>query len=156
MWALGSNEASNRDPQLTIRPQPAAISACVLPWADRLDGMAEKDRFGKHGEDVAVGHLEGTGMIVLARNWRCAQGELDIIARDGSTLVFCEVKTRSSLAFGSPLEAIVPAKARRIRRLAAAWLREADRSWPELRFDVVSVLHPRGCQPTVEHLRGVL
>lgn len=116
--------------------------------------MAEKDRLGKYGEDIAVEHLEDAGMVVLARNWRCAEGELDIVARDGSTLVFCEVKTRSGVGFGTPLEAVIPAKARRIQRLAAAWLREADRGWPELRFDVVSVLCPRGCRPTIEHLRG--
>ncbi|MGB9376978.1 MAG: YraN family protein [Mycobacteriales bacterium] len=116
--------------------------------------MAEKDRFGRYGEDIAASHLAGAGMVVLARNWRCADGELDIVARDGSTLVFCEVKTRSGLGYGSPFDAVVPAKARRIRRLAAAWLAEADRGWPDLRFDVISVLQPRGCQPTVEHLRG--
>ncbi|MFN2497223.1 MAG: YraN family protein [Pseudonocardiaceae bacterium] len=116
--------------------------------------MAEKDRLGRYGEEIAVGHLEEAGMVVLERNWRCAEGELDIIARDGSTLVFCEVKTRSGVGYGTPLDAVIPAKARRIRRLAAAWLHEADRGWPELRFDVVSVLRPRGCEPTVEHLRG--
>lgn len=120
----------------------------------RLVAMAEKDRLGRYGEDIAVGHLTDAGMVVLARNWRCADGELDIVARDGATLVFCEVKTRSGVGYGSPFEAVVPAKARRIRRLAAAWLREADRGWPDLRFDVVSVLRPRGCEPTVEHLRG--
>ena len=117
--------------------------------------MAEKDRLGRYGEDIAVGHLEGAGMVVLARNWRCPDGELDIIARDGSTLVFCEVKTRSTLSYGPPAEAIIPAKARRLRRLAAAWLAQAGRGWPELRFDVVSVVGSRGRQPTVEHLRGV-
>ncbi len=116
--------------------------------------MAEKDRLGRYGEDVAVGHLEAAGMVVLARNWRCPEGELDIIARDGSTLVFCEVKTRSGVGYGSPAEAVGSTKARRIRRLAAAWLKEADRGWAELRFDVVSVLRPRGCEAQVEHLRG--
>lgn len=116
--------------------------------------MADKHRLGRYGEDIAVGHLEAAGMVVLARNWRCAEGELDIVARDGSTLVFCEVKTRSGLGYGTPLDAVVPAKARRIRRLAVAWLSQADRGCPDLRFDVISVLRPRGCQATVEHLRG--
>jgi putative endonuclease len=115
--------------------------------------MAEKDRLGRYGEDIAAGFLERTGMVVLVRNWRCADGEIDIVARDGSTLVFCEVKTRSGRGFGLPAEAIVPAKVRRIRRLAAAWLAEAGLRWSELRFDVVSVISPRGCEPTVEHLR---
>jgi len=127
----------------------------TAPLYASLVVMADKDRLGKYGEEIAVGHLEEVGMVVLARNWRCAEGELDIVARDGSTLVFCEVKTRSGTAYGSPLEAVVPAKARRIRRLAVAWLNQADRGWPDLRFDVISVLRPRGCEPTVEHVRGV-
>ncbi len=141
-------------PQGQPCPQRSARGVFTAAEAASVVVMAEKDRLGKYGEDIAVGHLEAAGMVVLARNWRCADGELDIIAQDGSTLVFCEVKTRSGLGYGSPLEAVVPAKARRIRRLAAAWLRQADRGWPELRFDVVSVLRPRGGQPTVEHLRG--
>lgn len=116
--------------------------------------MAEKDRLGAWGEDLAVGYLQDAGMTVLVRNWRCAEGELDIIAADGPTVVFCEVKTRSGLGFGSPAEALVPAKVRRIRRLAAAWLAQAGRGWPDLRFDVVSVVCRRGAEPAVEHLRG--
>ncbi len=116
--------------------------------------MAEKDRLGAWGEDLAVTHLRAAGMTVLARNWRCAHGELDVIAVDGSTIVFCEVKTRSGLGFGSPAESLVPAKVRRIRRLAAAWLAEAGQGWSELRFDVISVLRLPGAEPVVEHLRG--
>ncbi len=116
--------------------------------------MAEKDRLGRHGEDIAAAHLQNAGMVVLARNWRCAQGELDIVARDGSTLVFCEVKTRSGVRYGSPAEAIIGVKVRRIRRLAAAWLAETGRGWPETRFDVVSIVAPSGGCATVEHLRG--
>jgi putative endonuclease len=116
--------------------------------------MAEKDRLGRYGEDVAARYLQGAGLVVLARNWRTAGGELDIIARDGSTLVFCEVKTRSGDGYGPPAAAVVGAKAQRIRRLAAAWLSEAGGGWAALRFDVVSVLCPRGRPPTVEHVRG--
>lgn len=116
-------------------------------------GMADKDRLGRYGEDIAVEHLERDGMVVLARNWRCAGGEIDIVARDSSTLVFCEVKTRAGSGFGLPAEAVVPAKVRRIRRLAAAWLAQAGLPWSELRFDVVSVTRPRGGEQTVEHLR---
>jgi putative endonuclease len=116
--------------------------------------MAEKDRLGRWGEDLAVGYLEGAGLTVLARNWRCAHGELDIVAVDGPTVVFCEVKTRTGPGFGDPAEALVPAKVRRIRRLAATWLAETSRGWPDLRFDVVSVVCRRGAEPTIEHLRG--
>jgi putative endonuclease len=84
---------------------------------------------------------------VLDRNWRCRQGELDVVARMGRTVVFCEVKTRSGAWFGQPAEAVSPAKQTRIRRLAARWLAEhrpvlAPRP-VELRFDVVAILDGR-------------
>jgi putative endonuclease len=76
-------------------------------------------------------------------------------------LVFCEVKTRSSMAYGDPAEAVLGEKALRLRRLALRWLAEQKaygdpRYWPELRFDVVSVLRQRQGAASVRHLRGVL
>ena len=94
-------------------------------------------------------------MLILARNWRCSDGELDIVARDGTTLVFCEVKTRSSLAFGDPAEAVVGAKVARLRRLAARWCQENPGSWPELRIDVISVVRQRQGAAQVRPLRAV-
>jgi putative endonuclease len=113
-----------------------------------------KDAVGRYGEDVAVRHLQDAGLTVVARNWRCRAGELDVVAVEGGVLVFCEIKTRSSDRFGSPAEAVGPRKARRIRGLAQQWLAESG-GWPgDLRFDVVSVLRqPRGAA-RVEHLRG--
>ncbi len=95
---------------------------------------------GAAGEDLAAAWYEARGYRVVDRNWRCREGELDLILRSGATLVFCEVKTRSSLAFGSPLEAVTHRKRQRIRRLAAAWLHQADTGAAELRFDVAAVL----------------
>jgi putative endonuclease len=121
--------------------------------------MRAKDAVGRFGEDVAAQHLLAAGLQIVERNWRCRDGELDIVARDRSELVFVEVKTRSSLAFGAPAEAISPAKAARLRRLALRWLaehREADRSRGTVRFDVVSVVRHRILGVQVEHLRGVL
>jgi putative endonuclease len=115
---------------------------------------AAKDRLGEWGEDLAAGYLQRAGLTVLARNWRCVHGELDIVATEGSTVVFCEVKTRSGVGFGPPAEAVVAAKVRRIRRSAAAWLAQAGRGWPDLRFDVVSVVRPAAGEPIVEHVRG--
>lgn len=93
-------------------------------------------------------------MRILDRNWRCDLGELDIIAESGDTVVFCEVKTRSSLRFGSPALAVGYAKQRKIRQLALRWLAGQERHWDELRFDVVTVLRdPRG-GAQVEHLTG--
>ena len=108
---------------------------------------------GSYGERRAVAHLVEQGMVVLARNWRCKAGEVDIIARDGSAIVFCEVKTRRGLWFGSPVEAVGWDKAGRLRRLAAEWLAASGIHAPEVRFDVVSVLPQRRGAARVEHLR---
>ena len=95
---------------------------------------------GAGGEDLSAAWYEAQGYRVVARNWRCREGELDLVLHRGGTIVFCEVKTRSSLAFGSPLEAVTPVQQRRIRRLAAAWLRETDGHAAQVRFDVAAVL----------------
>ncbi|MSY98262.1 MAG: YraN family protein, partial [Actinobacteria bacterium] len=68
--------------------------------------MLRKDALGQYGEEVAARYLSGLGMKVIERNWRCEFGEIDIVASEGIALVVCEVKTRSSEAFGSPFEAI--------------------------------------------------
>jgi putative endonuclease len=119
--------------------------------------MRVKDVLGRFGEELAAQYLADAGLVIISRNWRCAEGELDIVAMDGPALVFCEVKTRSSMLFGSPAEAVTPAKAARIRRLALRWLidnREGSSDyWPVLRFDVVSVLRLRDRPPVVDHLR---
>jgi putative endonuclease len=103
---------------------------------------------------MAVRHLLAEGLVLLDRNWRCSAGEIDIVAREGDVLVFCEVKTRRTMRFGTPAEAVVATKVRRLRRLAAQWLAATGLSPREVRFDVVSVLpqHKGACQ--VEHLRG--
>ena len=119
--------------------------------------MLVKDAVGRFGEDLAARHLVAAGLQVLARNWRCSDGELDIVARDGELVCFVEVKTRSTTAFGAPIEAMTPAKVARIHRLALRWLDEHRESvgWPALRFDVVSVIRLTADGPAVEHLRGV-
>lgn len=98
---------------------------------------------GAAGEELAAAWYEDRGYRVLARNWRCRQGELDIVAAGAGVVVFCEVKARSSLAFGSPFEAVTPAKRRRLRGLAAAWLASTGTGAPEIRFDVAGVLGGR-------------
>jgi len=118
---------------------------------------------GRYGEDVAARHLAAAGLTLLARNWRCREGEVDIVAREGDVLVVCEVKTRRGAGFGTPLDAVTPAKAARLRRLAVRWLADQRASgdgpggpdrYAEVRFDVVSVLAPLGGPTAVEHLRG--
>ncbi|MGN6605717.1 MAG: YraN family protein [Jatrophihabitans sp.] len=123
--------------------------------------MRVKDAVGRFGEDLAARHLQQAGLTLLDRNWRChtrdLRGELDIVALDGATVVFVEVKTRSTLAFGRPSEAVTPVKLARLRRLAAHWLAEQtdEVRWREVRFDVVSVLRRSPTGPVVEHLAGV-
>jgi len=118
--------------------------------------MRATDGLGRYGENVAVRHLAAAGMAILDRNWRCSAGEIDIVARDGQTLVICEVKTRSTGAFGDPIEAVTPAKAARLRRLAAMWLDATGVRAPHVRIDVVGVSRGRAGPASVEHLRGVL
>ncbi len=114
-----------------------------------------KDAVGAYGERVAAAHLVAAGMVILERNWRCPAGELDIVARDGDTVVFCGVKTRTGVGYGFPLEAVTARKAARLRRLAATWLHERDLRVPDIRIDLVGVLRPRRGAAQVEHVRGV-
>ena len=114
-----------------------------------------KDVLGSYGEELAAQHLVAAGMQLLDRNWRCREGELDLVARDRDvTIVFCEVKTRSSVVFGDPAEAVGPVKARRLRTLAGRWLEAHPGGGRPLRFDVVSVVRSRGQAPVVRHLRA--
>ena len=119
-----------------------------MPWA-------RARAVGDRGEDLACAHLEELGWHVVARNWRCPLGELDVVADEDGLLVFCEVKTRRSTRFGTPLEAVDGQKARRLRRLAWAWLGEHGRSGEPFRIDVVGVLCAAGAPPQIQHVQGV-
>jgi len=120
-------------------------------------GMSHRvaSAIGEYGERLACEYLVGLGYVVIDRNWRCDQGELDIVAREGDCLVFCEVKTRRSTAFGPPVESVTPAKAARLRRLAVSWLREHMEHAEQVRIDVIGVLRPATGPAQVEHLRDV-
>jgi putative endonuclease len=112
-------------------------------------------QLGRYGEAYAARHLVEQGMVLLDRNWRCDAGEIDLVLRDGRVLVVCEVKTRSSTDYGSPLEGVDGRKAARLRRLAARWLADHQLRPDDVRIDLVGVLAPRGGTPSVEHVRGV-
>ena len=111
--------------------------------ADGSSGAERRTALGRTGEDVAAAWYEEHGYEVLERNWRRREGEVDLIVRKGRTVAFCEVKTRTSDAFGTGAEAVLPAKQRRIRRLATRWLAEltpaTGRALVDLRFDVVDI-----------------
>src|SRR5438093_5896634 len=97
---------------------------------------------GRRGEDLAARYLEHSGLVLLSRNWRCPEGELDLVLTDGRQLVVCEVKTRTSTNFGTPAESVTDEKATRIRRLARRWLHSHRMPRCPLRFDIVSILWP--------------
>lgn len=103
---------------------------------DRPD---ERRRLGRLGEDAAARHLEGRGLRIIERGYRALRGEIDIIAWDGDTLVFVEVKTRTDPEQGSPEEAVTPAKQAQVRRIATAFLAEHGLGSPFCRFDVIAV-----------------
>jgi putative endonuclease len=117
--------------------------------------MAAKDVLGQRGERLAEDFLASAGLVILDRNWRCPQGEIDLVAREGDELVFVEVKTRTTTAFGHPLEAITAVKLARLRRLAAAWCAEHEARARSIRLDAVAVLAPPSGNPVIEHLRRI-
>ncbi|HVT21096.1 MAG TPA: YraN family protein [Mycobacteriales bacterium] len=117
--------------------------------------MRAKDQLGKAGEDLAVRHLVGAGFTIVERNWRCNEGELDVVAVDRDTLVVVEVKTRTSTDFGLPAEAVTWRKSAKLRELAARWVREHACRMP-VRIDVISIVMPRSGRTQLQHYRGVL
>jgi putative endonuclease len=94
---------------------------------------------GRWGEDVAAAWYTRRGFEVLARNWRCPAGEIDLVLRRGRLVVICEVKARRSDAYGPAAAAVGPAKQQRLRRLAAAWLAATGVRGVDVRFDVVAI-----------------
>lgn len=116
---------------------------------------AQRKALGDFGERLAADHFCGLGYVVLDRNWRTRGGELDIVAADGAVLVGCEVKTRSSERFGTPLEAVDADKAARVQRLIRIWAAHHDFRYVDVRFDIVTVLRPRKGRAEVRHLLGV-
>ncbi|HEX6357022.1 YraN family protein [Actinophytocola sp.] len=124
--------------------------------ADTTPARPEHLRTGERGEALAAIYLEQHGLTVLSRNWRCPEGELDLVLTDGRTLVVCEVKTRTSDHYGTPGEAVDDAKAGRIRRLTRRWRAEFGVRHVDTRYDIVAILWPPGEKPQINHLKGVL
>jgi putative endonuclease len=113
-----------------------------------------KDVLGRKGEQLAAEYLQSAGFRILDRNYRCPDGELDIVAADRRVLVACEVKTRSDVRFGTPVEAVTCQKMRRLRRLAANWVVARGVFFEELRVDIIGVLKQPSGEFTIEHIRG--
>jgi putative endonuclease len=122
-----------------------------------MTGTESRAEIGALGEQVAVDYLQGLGLRVLDRNWRCRYGELDVIVVDDTAraVVFVEVKTRTGEQFGGVAQAVTPAKVRRLRRLAGLWLAQQSGRWAAVRIDVVTVRIGRRRTPEITHIQGV-
>ena len=115
--------------------------AVPIGWGPCTRSCVPHDRraLGAHGENLAARWYEARGFTVLSRNWRSRTGEIDLVVGRRDLVVFCEVKARTTAAFGVGAEAVGRAKRARLRRLAAEWLASADRSPCDVRFDVASI-----------------
>lgn len=119
---------------------------------------AASNQLGRIGEDLAARHLEDLGYAIVARNWRASveavRGEVDIVARNGQTLVFCEVKSRRRTVCDDAFAAVTWSKQRQLRRLAALYLAANGRA-DDVRFDVVAVAWPAaGGAAVIDHIPG--
>jgi putative endonuclease len=123
---------------------------------DLKDPVSASQALGRYGERVAEQHLTRAGMAVLDRNWRCPEGEIDLVLWDDGALVVCEVKTRSGATGGTPHEAITDAKLDRLRRLGERWQADRGLHASDLRLDLVAVLRPRRGAAVVDHVRGLV
>ena len=117
--------------------------------------MHAKDVRGEDGEQAAVDYLEKRGFRVLDRHWKCAEGEIDIVAAERHGLVVCAVKTRSGTRHGTPLEKISQAKRNQLRRLAIQWLNAHGVRFDQIRIDDIGLLYEGTGGFTIEHIRGV-
>lgn len=119
--------------------------------------MARKDELGRAGEDRAAAYLAERGYAILDRNWRCAEGELDIVAARGERVVAVEVKTRSGIAYGHPFSAIDDRKLTRLWRLALAWAaaHPASVGRRRLSVDAIAIIGRDPAAGTLEHLEGL-
>ncbi|MDR0489031.1 MAG: YraN family protein [Propionibacteriaceae bacterium] len=122
--------------------------------------MDKRRSIGKKGEDLATVYLENLGWKILERNWRYSRvGEIDIIAVDPTssrgTLVFCEVKAKSGVGFGQPLEAITIEKLRRLHRLACMWMVTHEAGYDRVRIDAIGILAEPGKKASITHARAV-
>jgi len=110
---------------------------------------------GKLGEKVSVEYLKKQGYQIVERNYRCRMGELDVIARDKDTLVFVEVRSRSTKRFGLPQESVGPAKQRKIRLLAEYYLQSLRQPLQKVRFDVMALYFgPNGKLLNINHIKN--
>jgi putative endonuclease len=117
---------------------------------------ASRKALGAYGENVAARLLtEERGMLLLDRNWRCPEGELDLVLRDGDVLVVCEVKTRRGDGCGSPHQAVDDTRLERLHRLAWRWAEAHELRPDEVRVDLVAIMRPLSGPAQVDHVEGL-
>ena len=116
--------------------------------------MADNKKSGDEGEELAARTLSEKDYKIIERNYRYGHGEIDIIAKDGETLVFVEVKTRKNLQFGMPEYAVTPTKQRQIKKIAEAYLYEKNITDTDCRMDVVAILLKKGEKPYINHIEN--
>ncbi len=107
---------------------------------------------GQTGEDIAAGYLKKNGYLVIERNYRQKGGEIDIIATKGDSLIFVEVKTRTSDTFGSPDEAVTKKKQQQIIKVAMLYLAQHDIADTQIRFDVIAISLSKTNNPVINHI----
>jgi putative endonuclease len=120
----------------------------------RSEGGNSNITLGEQGESIAVAYLKGQKFTIIARNFRCKAGEVDIVARDGTTFVFVEVKTRRTLSCGSPQASVTPFKQRQNSKAALTWLAKNRLQEAAARFDVIAILLRDHQVPEIEHIRN--
>lgn len=142
---------------LIVRRDIYSVHIILLNWSGFLSLLAEgekvKKRLGNKGEEIAARYLEDKGYRILQRNYYCRSGEIDIICLHARTLVFVEVKTRTSTVFGSPEEAITRSKREHIRRAALDYLDRTSQSFKDMRFDVIGIMVETD-NFTINHIKG--
>ena len=117
-----------------------------------MPGKSSNSSLGGVGESIAVTFLKGLGFSIVECNFRCVCGEIDVIARDGRTIVFVEVKCRKTDHYGPPQLAVTPFKQRQISKAALVWLSKRRLYDAEARFDVVAIVLREHDLPEIEHI----
>lgn len=120
----------------------------------RSEAASDNLTLGARGEAIAAAYLKGQKFTIIERNFRCTCGEVDIIARDGKSVVFIEVKARRTLSFGPPQLAVTPFKQRQISKAALTWLAKNRLQETNARFDVIAILLREHEVPAIEHIRN--
>lgn len=112
----------------------------------------DKHLNGKEGENLALAHLLNKGFMLLERNWKYGQKEVDLIMKDQDAIVFVEVKTRKQTAYGFPEEFVDMKKQSNLVHVASAWMDQMEYEG-EIRFDIVTLLQKKGSSPTINHIQ---